>query len=262
MCARRAQLEAALAAAKAAQRAEQWADRAAAEQLEVGFAAARAEQAALEELLAAPVLLEPEAEEGSDGEEDDDEGTEEAAAADGDAREPLALQASPEATGTALSAERVELRRIAEVRCETVALQLGCARCDQGADVQLSGLWAGEHAKRWWCSNCATLLSIELRPALLHAGADALGYLDCINCRVVDTTACLLLATCFDCFTSQRLPPFVRNQTLEKNCEGCHSKLACKIGALNLRELTPALVSHGLQLQPMWSWLTAAMDNP
>jgi hypothetical protein len=101
-------------------------------------------------------------------------------------------------------------------------------------------VWAGENAAKLWCSNCASLLSLELRPALMHSENGALGYLDCVNCRVVDTTAALLLATCFECFASCRLPPFVANRTLEKTCEQCHNKLACRLPALTLTELTPA----------------------
>ena len=56
------------------------------------------------------------------------------------------------------------------------------------ADAQLSGLYEGENESRLWCGHCSALLSVTLRPALVHEGSDVLGYLDTINCRAVDCT--------------------------------------------------------------------------
>ena len=56
------------------------------------------------------------------------------------------------------------------------------------ADAQLSGLYEGENESRLWCGHCSALLSVTLRPALVHEGSDVLGYLDTVNCRAVDCT--------------------------------------------------------------------------
>eukprot|EP01045_Picozoa_sp_COSAG04_P034521 COSAG04_NODE_7594_length_1101_cov_1.591816_1_plen_120_part_10 len=106
----------------------------------------------------------------------------------------------------------MELVRLATVQPETVHVALACCRCDQAyapshppcasvwlaqrptrvlggrADAQLSGLYEGENESRLWCGHCSALLSVTLRPALVHDGSDVLGYLDTINCRAVDCT--------------------------------------------------------------------------
>ena len=48
--------------------------------------------------------------------------------------------------------------------------------------------------------------------------------------------AALLLATCFECDDTLRLPPFVRNRRLERNCGSCHAKVAFKASRLQLEE--------------------------
>ena len=107
----------------------------------------------------------------------------------------------------------MELVRLATVQPETVHVALACCRCDQAyapsrpiplgillacteanedlggrADAQLSGLYEGENESRLWCGHCSALLSVTLRPALVHEGSDVLGYLDTTNCRAVDCT--------------------------------------------------------------------------
>ena len=92
-----------------------------------------------------------------------------------------------------------------------------------------------------WCGHCSALLSVTLRPALVHESSDVLGYIDSTNCRAVDCTAALLLASCLECFNTLRLPPFVRNRRLERTCNGvtCHAKVAFKAARLQLEEVTP-----------------------
>ena len=210
------------------------ADRAQAEEIAAKY---DAEKMALEDLLAVPDPEDwPEVEE-----DDDEEGEAEAGQGQDDSRVQLQLETHPLIQGTRISLGATELVRLATVQPEAVHVALACCRCDQAADAQLSGIYEGENEARMWCGHCSALLSVTLRPALVHESSDVLGYIDTTNCRAVDCTAALLLATCLECFSTLRLPPFVRNRRLERTCEGatCHTKVAFKAARLQLEELTP-----------------------
>jgi hypothetical protein len=190
------------------------------------------EKRLLEDLLAAPEPEDwPEVDEEDEEDEEEDVGESGKEGAGVDVAEthraPLVLDAHPVAQGTAISLGSVELVRVATVQVETLHVAMACCRCEQAVDVQLSGLYAGENESRTWCGHCSALLSVTLRPTLVHAANDVLGHLDCTNCRAVDCTGALLLATCFECFETLRLPPFLRNRRLERNCGGanCHVSL-------------------------------------
>ena len=163
-----------------------------------------AQKRALEDILKEPEVEEWQEEEDQDGDEDDEDGEEEQGEdeepIDESARQPLKMLDSSEleatGEGTRLDVLQPEFVRIMFVQLETVKLALQCERCHASCDAQLSGLWEGENSRKQWCEGCTGLMSVTLKPTYAHEGSSVLGFFDCVNCTVVDTSAAIMVTQC------------------------------------------------------------------
>jgi uncharacterized CHY-type Zn-finger protein len=82
---------------------------------------------------------------------------------------------------------------------------------------------AAEHKS--WCPRCSLLLTLRLRPTLLHEGSAVLGYVDVAHCTVAGVHALGLLATCLECGQVAEKPHYTPPATWEASCHHCFSRL-------------------------------------
>jgi len=101
-----------------------------------------------------------------------------------------------------------------------------CNRCDRPAAFDLSGVHVEDSYKRARCAKCAQILSIGLRPCLVHAESWALCYLDSSTCIVSDVLSVSLRASCLECLDDLETQPAVRAARREAACRHCHKKVA------------------------------------
>ena len=123
-------------------------------------------------------------------------------------------------------------------------MQLGCARCGQVAELALSGLRAQQSEAKAWCDKCGCMLGAALRPTLLHDGAatgtaagNVLGFVDTINCNVLDVPRLSLLAHCPKCFDDCALPELTRGRRTQRGCFGCHAPVWVQLHTVTVEQL-------------------------
>lgn len=80
-----------------------------------------------------------------------------------------------------------------------------------------------------WCPKCSLLLSLALRPTLLHEGDPTVGYIDCPSGHAVPTTVntMRLLCTCLECGALAEVPRLSppTHRTWESSCRSCFTRL-------------------------------------
>ncbi len=130
---------------------------------------------------------------------------------------------------------------------EALDLQVSCSSC--GRDAVVAAAAAGwqspqqqeqQQQGRVWCPECASLLSVRLRPALAHAQSGGLvGFLDCSGCVAQDLVSARLQLGCFECGELTPSGRVARARPVEAACRTCHRKLRVAYDGWDAKDLTP-----------------------
>ncbi|CAE8666133.1 unnamed protein product [Polarella glacialis] len=154
----------------------------------------------------------------------------------------MAVELEPEHKGTEIRLEGIKaMLGCATVQVELLHLQLACAECRSVAQVYLSGADEDAAAAKTWCEGCSGLLSVRLRPTLLHRGASSprLCYVDCVRCAVTDVLPSVLMSVCENCNAANvHKQEFVRNRVMDGVCFGCHTKYAFGAESIRIDQVT------------------------
>jgi hypothetical protein len=76
-----------------------------------------------------------------------------------------------------------------------------------------------------WCGSCSLLLSLYLRPTLIHEGSRCVGYVDASHATVTGLADASLFATCLECGGVAEVPHFAPPQAVELTCRVCFSRM-------------------------------------
>ncbi|KAL1499891.1 hypothetical protein AB1Y20_012574 [Prymnesium parvum] len=155
----------------------------------------------------------------------------------GERAERMPLEVKPSASGTRVRLESLAVAPAAMARAEALWAALACSRCSEQTELVLSGLFADAAQKKSWCAKCGALLSAALRPCTLCDGFDVAGYIDTINCVVVDVPRLSVLMQCGRCDAELRLPELLRGRTVQAGCRGCHAPLSLHMSNVQLSVL-------------------------
>lgn len=101
-----------------------------------------------------------------------------------------------------------------------------------------------------WCPKCSLLLSLSLRPTLLHEGDPTVGYVDCPSGHAIPTTinAMRLLCTCLECGALAEVPRLnpPTHRTWESSCRACFTRLRVDARAVDVAAASVAPApAHG-----------------
>ena len=182
---------------------------------------------------------------------------------------------SPAHRGTQLRMSGMSLRGVGVAAASRVVLNIQCTRCGSvaaapvtlhGARVPAAGdvrdgatsdaatadddVPADRHQQ--WCAKCSLLLTVALRPALLHAtaGGDVIGYIDSTNARVAGLQDSSLLATCLDCGAVATFDSVVPPCMLEATCRSCYLRLRVAAKAFSVETVATASAMSALPSPP------------
>eukprot|EP00419_Tripos_fusus_P063970 CAMPEP_0172926256 /NCGR_PEP_ID=MMETSP1075-20121228/215270_1 /TAXON_ID=2916 /ORGANISM="Ceratium fusus, Strain PA161109" /LENGTH=680 /DNA_ID=CAMNT_0013787293 /DNA_START=9 /DNA_END=2051 /DNA_ORIENTATION=+ len=171
--------------------------------------------------------------EAPDDSEEDDDGAEE--------RVRMVVELEPEHKGTEIRLEKIKtMQGCAIVQLEVLHLQVSCADCKASGQLFLSGADEDAAEAKTWCEGCSGIISVRLRPTLVHQCSTRLCYLDCVRCNVVDVLPSVLMTTCEYCDAENiHKQEFVRNRVIHGTCTKCHSKYAFGAEAIKIEQITP-----------------------
>jgi hypothetical protein len=127
-------------------------------------------------------------------------------------------------SGTQVKLHGLVLTHIAYLKIPTLHLQLACQRCKTLFDLPVDSSLQYERQTSCVCTTCSNAMSINYRGELVHVSNSRLGYVDCIQCTLVDVLASDMYLHCEECgceLKKHDRPVFV--STL---CRQCHTKLS------------------------------------
>eukprot|EP00927_Polykrikos_kofoidii_P018486 TRINITY_DN18575_c1_g1_i2.p1 TRINITY_DN18575_c1_g1~~TRINITY_DN18575_c1_g1_i2.p1 ORF type:complete len:709 (-),score=163.15 TRINITY_DN18575_c1_g1_i2:256-2382(-) len=181
---------------------------------------------------------------GAPGAGDSDDGDEEEEEDEGQER--MAVEVEPERKGTEIRLENLKaMQGCATVQVEVLHLQIACADCRATTCVYLSGADEDGADAKTWCDGCAELLSIRLRPTLLHRASSRLCYVDCVRCNVVDMLPSVLTTVCEGCDAiNVHKSEFTRNKLIHGTCTTCHEKFTFGAESIRIDQITPCEPGH------------------
>jgi len=158
-----------------------------------------------------------------------------------EACERMAIEVEPEHKGTEIRLEGIKaMQGCATVQVEVLHLQLSCAGCKTAARVYLSGADEDSSDAKLWCEGCSGLISVRLRPTLLHQFSSVLCYVDCVRCNVADVLPSVLTSVCENCDAyNVHKQEFTRNRTIAGTCFSCHSKYGFGAESIRIEQITP-----------------------
>lgn len=153
----------------------------------------------------------------------------------------MALELEPEHKGTEIRLLGIKaMQGCVGVQVELLHLQLTCADCRTTTQVYLSGADEDACDAKTWCEGCSGLISVHLRPTLLHAESSRLCYVDCVRCVVTDMLPSVLMSTCEACDAPNvHKQEFLRNRMVHGTCFECHSKYVFGAESIKIEQVTP-----------------------
>mmetsp|Transcript_2554 Transcript_2554/g.7579 ORF Transcript_2554/g.7579 Transcript_2554/m.7579 type:complete len:715 (+) Transcript_2554:108-2252(+) len=175
--------------------------------------------------------------EGDDGDEEEEEDEDE----EQPGRERMAVELEPDHRGTEIRLEGIKaMHGCSSVQVELLHLQLSCADCRASTSLFLSGADEDAADAKTWCEGCASLLSVRLRPTLVHSASSRLCYVDCVQCIVTDVLPSVLMSVCVNCNADNvHKQEFTRNRILEGSCFKCHARYVFGAEAIRVEQITP-----------------------
>jgi len=189
-----------------------------------------------------------------DSEEDDDAGED---------RVRMAVELEPEHKGTEIRLENINaMQGCACVQLEVLHLQVSCVDCKASGPIFLSGASEDAAEAKTWCEGCSGLISVRLRPTLVHQSSMRLCYVDCVRCNIVDVLPSVLMTTCEVCDAENvHKQEFVRNRVVHGTCTQCHSKYAFGAEAIRIVQVTPCDTGGKGAMSAPKSSLTSSGDS-
>merc|ERR1719356_1914947 len=134
------------------------------------------------------------------GEDEDDDEDEDDEEEDGSQKKRMAVEVDPEHKGTEIRLEGIKtMQGCASGQVELLHLLLSCADCSTPTQLYLSGADEDAADARTWCEGCNGIISVRLRPTLLHEMSNRLCYVDCVRCVVTDVLPSVLMCVCYAC---------------------------------------------------------------
>jgi len=170
----------------------------------------------------------------SDEEDEEEEEEEE------EGRKRMAVEHEPEKKGTEIRLEGIKsMLGCATVQVELLHLQLTCADCRTSTRLYLSGAEEEAADAKTWCEGCSGLISVHLRPTLIHQYSKSLCYVDCVRCSVTDVLPSILMSVCEACDAEcVHKQEFQRNRMVHGECFKCHSKYVFGAESIRIEEIT------------------------
>lgn len=155
--------------------------------------------------------------------------------------ERVALEMDPEHKGTEIRLEGIKaMGGCASVQVELLHLQLACFGCRTVTRVFLSAASPEGADAKTWCEGCSGLISVRLRPTLLHSASNRLCYVDCVACTVQDVLPSVMMSVCEACDAQNvHKQEFKRNQVIYGSCFECHGKYAFGAESIRIEMVSP-----------------------
>lgn len=171
---------------------------------------------------------------------DDDDDEEEDEGEDQRGQNRMAVDTEPEHKGTCISLNGIKsMTGCASVQVELLQLQLSCADCRETTQLFLSGADEDAADAKTWCEKCLGLISVQLRPTLLHQSSNRLCYVDCVRCSVTDVLPSVLASVCEKCdAVNVHKQEFIRNRVIAGSCFSCHAKYGFGAESIKIEQVT------------------------
>jgi hypothetical protein len=133
--------------------------------------------------------------------------------------------------GTSMKLIDLVLGQISFVFLGSLCISVECNRCKHQSII--NNIKPNPDDSLDWtslaCEKCKCTLAVNFRPDTLHAQNNQIGFLDLVECSIVDIlNNSKYLATCLDCGTTQALNACFKSFTDHKggmNCRECHKLL-------------------------------------
>jgi len=147
----------------------------------------------------------------------------------------------PAHQGTLVGVEGLELGNVGTLQVETLELAVQCSRCGDSVPVSVSGAQEQNSSRRLWCTDCGHVLTVTLRPCLLHAANHRLAYVDTDLCAVSDVLpTSTLYSVCAECGEGHVMAnPLVSRRRLESTCPDCHARSWVQFDRFEVTHVTP-----------------------
>ncbi|KAI8060798.1 hypothetical protein BC940DRAFT_311371 [Gongronella butleri] len=134
--------------------------------------------------------------------------------------------------GTEIRLVDPELDNVTLLRCVVLHLLVKCNRCKNTVDVeniQPSAEADGDSKTRWLpCTTCQAVIGVKFLPAMVHAHASSMGFLQLAGCVAFDLLPSNFIGACAACLQDMdhglRLAPHER--PLTQACRHCHAKFS------------------------------------
>ncbi|KAJ3354643.1 hypothetical protein HDU91_005752 [Kappamyces sp. JEL0680] len=132
--------------------------------------------------------------------------------------------------GTSIQLLDLNLKGIAVISTDSLHVTVQCSRCKTHATLE--NVKANPTGALDWtsleCPKCSNVVAANFRPDTIHAQNPRMGFLDLVDCTIVEIAQGRYLATCAECSTIQSTSACFRSYSGNvsgMNCRNCHALL-------------------------------------
>jgi uncharacterized CHY-type Zn-finger protein len=143
-------------------------------------------------------------------------------------------------SGTQIKLHSLAMINVAYLKVPMLNLHLACFRCKSLFDLDLHSSLGYEHQIFHTCPKCSNSMAVNYRGELIHMSNSRLGYLDLVQCNVMDVLASDIFLNCGECGGEAK--KHERLSFLNFMCRTCHNRISVT-STVKFLKVTPTVAS-------------------